>query len=690
MTTVALAGNPNCGKTTLFNRLTGLRQKVGNYPGVTVERRLGFARFGQAEVQVLDLPGTYSLVARSRDEAVAYDALSGWQSEAPDLVVAVVDASNLERSLYLVLSLLEMGKPVIVALNMIDELRRAGHTIDCAALSEALGTGVVAISARSGEGLPDLEGAIEQMVPGGLALAPARVELAPEHELEIATLAELVPKGRSQATWLLSSLASADQAEDFDQEDHPLAHHPDLHEAGRRALEILRAHPDLPLELIRRRHDHARRIADRVLERAKAEGTNRTDRLDAVLLHPLWGSLSFVVVMFLLFQSIFAWAGPFMDLLEVGVGEAQGFLRASLPAGALVDLLADGVVGGVGNVIVFVPQIAFLFGFIAFMEDSGYLARAAYISDRFMSRAGLHGKAFVPLLSGFACAVPAIMAARSIENRRDRLVTILVTPLMTCSARLPVFILILGTLFAHEAPVLGVFSFGGVLLFSMYALSVVTAVACAFILKRTVLQSPTPPLVLELPRYRVPKVSAVLRTVVDRCWAFVKDAGTIILALSIVLWALLYFPRPDPARPEVPAVEQSFAGQLGKAMEPAIEPLGYDWKIGVGLLASFAAREVFVSTMALVYGVDSDDAESESLRDSLRGAKHPDGRRVYTPLVGLSLMIFFLFAAQCMSTIAIIRRETASWRWPIFCLVYMNVLAWVAAFAVYQGGKLFL
>ncbi len=688
MTTIALAGNPNCGKTTLFNRLTGLRQKVGNYPGVTVERRLGLARFGEAEVQVLDLPGTYSLVARSRDEAVAYDALSGWRAEPPDLVVAVVDASNLERSLYLVLSLLELGKPVIVALNMMDELRKAGHAIDCAALSEALGTGVVPISARSGEGLSDLEEAVEQMRPQ--AQATVRVVLSAEHEVEVTRLAEQLPQGRSQATWLLSSLASADQADDFAQEDHPLAHHPDLHQAGREALNILRDHPDLPLELIRRRHDEARRIAQRVLRRARNEGSNRTDRFDAVLLHPVWGTLSFVAVMFMLFQSIFAWAGPFMDLLEAGVGETQAFLRASLPDGALVDLLADGVVGGVGNVIVFVPQIAFLFGFIAFLEDSGYLARAAYISDRFMSKAGLHGKAFVPLLSGFACAVPAIMATRSIENRRDRLVTILVTPLMTCSARLPVFILILGTLFAREAPILGIFSFGGVLLFSMYALSILTAVGCAFVLKRTILKSPTPPLVLELPRYRLPKVGDVLRTMVERCWAFVKDAGTIILALSIVLWALLYFPRPDPSQPEIPAVEQSFAGQLGKAMEPAIEPLGYDWKIGVGLLASFAAREVFVSTMALVYGVDSEDAENESLRDSLRRARHPDGTPVYTPLVGISLMIFFLFAAQCMSTIAIIRRETGTWRWPMFCLVYMNALAYVAALLVYQGGHLLL
>ncbi|MEM1024791.1 MAG: ferrous iron transport protein B [Myxococcota bacterium] len=688
MSTIALAGNPNCGKTTLFNRLTGLRQRVGNYPGVTVERRLGVAKLGPLVVQVVDLPGTYSLVARSRDEAVAYDSLTGRFGEGLDLVVAVVAASNLERSLYLVLSLLELGKPVIVVLNMMDELRSAGHTVDSAGLSEALGVAVVPMSARSGEGLSNLQRAIEQALTQPMGRAPPPVELSGTHETQVFDLGTELPGGRSQALWLLSSLASAESPGAFEQVDHPLAHRSALHKAGKRALGILKAHPELAVEIIRRRHDRARSIAGSVLRRSHSNEPNRTDRLDAVLLHPVWGSLSFLAVMFLLFQSLFAWAAPFMDLIEAGVGQLQGILRSKLPPGALLDLMADGVVGGVGNVIVFVPQIAFLFSFIAVLEDSGYLARAAYVSDRFMSRAGLHGRAFVPLLSGFACAVPAIMAARSIENRRDRLVTILVTPLMTCSARLPVFILIIGTLFAPETSVLGVFSTGGVLLFSMYAISVLTAVSCAFVLKKTILKSPTPPLVLELPPYRLPGIGDVIRRVVERCWAFIKDAGTIILALSIVLWTLLYFPRPDPGLPEVPAVEQSFAGQLGQMIEPVIEPLGYDWRIGVGLLASFAAREVFVSTMALVYGVDTEDAEDEGLRDSLRKARHSDGRLVYTPLVGLSLMVFFLFAAQCMSTIAIIRRETGTWRWPLFCMLYMNALAWLASLLVYQGGRL--
>jgi ferrous iron transport protein B len=687
MTTIALAGNPNCGKTTLFNRLTGLRQRVGNYPGVTVERRSGRTRIHGTEVQVVDLPGTYSLVARSRDEAVAFEFLSGGADCAITerdlgLVVAVVDASNLERNLYLVLSLLELGRPVLVALNMMDELRRAGHRIDQEALSAALGVSVVAISARSGEGLDDLRRAIETAIDRRPEAAPApSLELDPATDAAIGQVQACCPGGRPEALWLLTSLASVDAEIDRHHEDHPLHDRPDLTDAETVARRVLTAHPDLPGSVIRARHRRASDIAGACLQRAEVLEDNFTDRLDRWLLHPWWGWTAFILVMFGLFQSIFAWATPFMDVIEAGVGATQSALRSLLPAGALVDLMADGVVGGVGNVVVFLPQIAFLFLFITLLEDSGYLARAAYISDRLMSKVGLHGRAFIPLLSGFACAVPAIMAARAIENRRDRLVTILVTPLMTCSARLPVFTLILGALFTGPAAWLGVVSVGGLLLFAMYALSVATAIGAAWVLKRTLVRGPTPALVLELPPYRTPSPFGVMKTVGDRCWVFLKDAGSIILAISIVLWALTYFPRGPEGG--APPIGNSIAGTIGHGLEPVIEPLGYDWRIGVGLLGSFAAREVFVSTMALVHDVD----EEEGLRATLRSAVRPDGRPLYTPLVGLSLMVFFLFAAQCMSTVAVIRRETASWRWASFALIYMNVLAWLAAFVVYQGGR---
>ncbi|MGF1508208.1 MAG: ferrous iron transport protein B [Myxococcota bacterium] len=684
MTTVALAGNPNCGKTTLFNRLTGLRQRVGNYPGVTVERRAGHMVIEGSAVQVVDLPGTYSLVARSRDEAVAFEVLSGARSERLDLVVAVVDASNLERNLYLVLSLLELGRPLLVALNMMDELRRAGHTIDVDALSERLGVPVVAISARSGEGVDALKHAIDAALRRPLPPPPRPdLNLDPARQEQIDRLAAACPRGRPEALWLLGSLATVDPGLASAHDDHPLGGRPELLSLEVQAQAFLRQDPALASHVIEARHRSAKHIAEGCLQRAERGTEAFTDRADGWLLHPVWGLLTFVGLMFVLFQSIFAWANPFMDFIESGVTGLQSGLRAFLPAGALADMVVDGAIGGVGNVVVFVPQIAFLFLFITVLEDSGYLARAAYISDRFMAKVGLHGRAFIPLLSGFACAVPAIMAARSIEHRRDRLVTILVTPLMTCSARLPVFTLILGALFAGMPAVLGIFSVSGLLLFGMYTLSVITAVLAAWLLKRTLLRGPTPPLVLELPPYRMPRVSDVLKTVWERCFIFLKDAGTIILALSIVMWALTYFPRaPDGGdRP----VGQTIAGQIGHALEPAIEPLGYDWRIGIGLLGSFAAREVFVSTMALVHDVDED----AGLRQTLRSATwQGSDRPLYTPLVGLSLMVFFLFAAQCMSTVAVIRRETSSWNWALFTVLYMNVLAWVAAFALYQGGRL--
>ena len=456
-------------------------------------------------------------------------------------------------------------------------------------------------------------------------------------------------------------------------------------EAARRELGSLGR--EFSRRVIEARYRRVDEVLSGTVTRSDSGGRSVTDRVDAVILHPVWGGLLFVSVMAVMFQSIFTWAEPVMGAIEDAVGFVQTFLSVILPSGVLADLLVDGVVGGVGNVIVFVPQIAVLFAFVTVLEDTGYLARAAFISDRVMARIGLHGRAFVPLLSGFACAIPAIMATRSIEARRDRLVTILVTPLVSCSARLPVYALIIAALFAHDRTVLGIFTVGGLLMLAMYGLSIVCTVAAAFVLKRTVLKSPTPPLVLELPPYRIPEPGSVVRRVYDRVMVFMRDAGTVILALSIVLWALLYFPRPTalpfdaaaerariersvPAGPDREAaqadldgriqaarVEQSFAGRLGRAIEPAIAPLGYDWKIGIGLLASFAAREVFVSTLGLVYGVGHEaDEESVPLREKLRTVTHPGtDRPIYTPLVGLSLMVFFLLAAQCMSTVAVVR-----------------------------------
>ncbi|MEM6731797.1 MAG: ferrous iron transport protein B, partial [Myxococcota bacterium] len=560
--------------------------------------------------------------------------------------------------------------PVVVALNMVDELERDGHAIDHTRLSALLECPVVPMVASTGAGVDALSAALESLKP---ADGERRYRLQPEHEAAIEEVGRGGDVSDGVAIWTIGSVALGRPVES---------------EAERAARAQIERHVELPSAIITARQHAAKSISDEVLRRGP-ERVSRTDRIDAIVLHPLWGLALFALVMFVVFQSIFAWADPAVGAIEALVALAQDGVRTLFGEGALIDLLADGIVGGVGNVIVFVPQIAFLFLFIAVLEDSGYLARVALLSDRVMAGAGLHGRAFVPLLSGFACAIPAIMAARTVEHPRDRLITILVTPLMSCSARLPVYALMIGALFAGSTTVLGVFSLGGAMLFALYALSVVIAVAAAFVLKRFVLRGETPSLVLELPPYRAPRVRGVVRRVFERCWLFVKEAGTVILAISIVLWALLYFPRPQIGMSDAQAVEHSIAGRIGHGIEPAIEPLGYNWQIGVGLLSSFAAREVFVSTMALVHGRDPElDAEDPGLRATIQSVRDPEtGESVYTPLTGLSLMVFFLVAMQCMSTLAVIRRETKSWRWPVFALVYMNVLAYGLAFVVYQGGR---
>lgn len=725
MRTVALAGNPNSGKTTLFNQLTGLRQRVGNYPGVTVERRVGRASF--APIDVIDLPGTYSLIAQGRDEAVAFEVIAGHSEAPPDLTVVVIDASNLQRNLYLCLSILELGRPALIALNMMDLAKARGIEIDSGKLSEALGVPVFPIVAKSGESVKELEQALKQLLAKPPPPYPRAWRLSDEEEAVVAELAETLG-GTGQegaAIWALCSAASAST-----ERDDPLAGLPDFAQPIAKAKAQLGAQlVEFPAEVIKARYEVARALTqDCEHKGALKSGPTRTDRIDAWLLHPLFGAVFFVLVMALVFQGLFAWSDPLIGAIEDSVGWLQGVIGGFLPEGILRDFLIDGVVGGVGSVIVFVPQIALLFALLAVMEDSGYLARAAFLSDRLMARIGLHGRAFVPLISGFACAVPAVMATRSIESRRDRLVTILVTPLISCSARLPVYTLLIAALFASDQPVFGVFNVGGVIMVALYALSVAVAILVAFVLKRTLLSGPTPPLVLELPPYRRPELRSVLRRAVDRAWVFIRQAGTVILACSIILWALLYFPRPDIHAQEAERVkveqryqaaleraedtaqieaaheealsrlddeaaakqlQDSYAGRIGHLLVPIIRPLGFDWKIGVGLLASFAAREVFVSTMGLIYGVGEADEESASLRERLHAELDPEtGRPVYTPLVGLSLMIFFLLAAQCMSTLAAIKRETNSWRWPIFSMLYMNALAWLGSFLVFQGGKL--
>ena len=677
--TVALAGNPNAGKTTLFNALTGLRQKVANYPGVTVERKEGVWRVSrETAARLVDLPGLYSLRAASLDEQIARDALTGKIKglDAPDVIVAAVDATNIERNLYLLTQLLEYGTPTVVALTMTDEAERAGVEVDAVKLSESLKVPVVPVVARRRRGLEELAGVVERAARGGRKV----------HDYPFV-------EGGGKA---------GNGGGDSDAADTSA--------------------------VIRRYAWIERAVGDAVSRKEESGGRKLSEKIDGVLTHKIFGLPILVLTLLVLFQAIFSWATLPMDLLDRAFGALGEAARGGLPPGLLADLVVDGVIAGVGGVLVFLPQIVLLFLFISLLEDTGYMARAAFLLDRVMRGVGLHGKAFLPLMSSFACAIPGVMATRTIENPKDRLATIMIAPLMSCSARLPVYTLMIGAFFSGRY-VFGFLAVGALLMVAMYALGVVVAVVVALILKRTLLKAPAPPLIIELPPYRLPNPKTLLLNVSQRAGMFVKRAGTVIFALSILLWGLMNFPRPaadaqgrpaaavvanstaappaEPARPgeaaggmseEARAAEAaergeilrySIAGRIGRAVEPVIAPLGYDWKIGIGLISSFAARETFVSTMSILYNVGQDEgAESESLLQAVRDARREDGSPVWSPLLALSTMLFYLLAFQCMATFSVVRRETGSWGWTFLMVGYMTALAYAAAFLTYQGGRL--
>lgn len=707
---VALLGNPNVGKTSLFNHLTGQSARVGNYPGVTVERRVGRMQLPatdapseRADVELVDVPGTYSLAARSQEERVAIDEVLGLRGQPPPaLAVVVVDAGQLVRNLYLVLQLLELRVPCVLALNMVDEVQEDPPRPE--AIERILGVPCVPTNGRTGAGVPELEGAIAR----ALVHRPhPRIHLAypPDLVRAMDRVAEALPpawrgsveRDRALATWALSSLDEEDELEDLPAE---------LRE---RVLDVLREGMDVDLAIVTARYDfldsHRKDFFQKPpTGRAKARMSEKVDR---ILLHPAYGFLAFLGIMLLVFQSLFTWSDPAIGLIEEAIGWLQEKATATLPEGLVADLVTEGLLGGVGNVVVFLPQILLLFFFIGLLEDSGYMARVAYLMDRIMRSLGLHGRAFVPLLSGFACAVPAILATRTMERQRDRLLTMMVVPLMTCSARLPVYTLVIAALF----PPLGWFGIPvqGLLMIAMYLFSVVIALLAAGVLGRTVIRGRRVPLILELPPYRLPRVAGTARMMVERAGQFLREAGTVILVCTVVLWALLSFPRgssEEPVRGTPPSEQatlaeagttaeppgsnlaNSYGAQLGKALEPVVAPLGFDWKIATGIVGAFAAREVFISTMALVYGMGEVDDEAIPLRERMRAERRADGAHAYPPLVGLSLMVFFALACQCMSTLAVVRRETGGWRWPAFLFGYMTALAYAASLLVYQGGKL--
>ncbi len=680
---VAIAGNPNCGKSTIFNALTGLRQKVGNYPGVTVERKEGtfFGSHGE-QMTLLDLPGSYSLQVRSPDEAVSRDVLLGRlpSEPRPDVVICVVDASNLERNLYLVAQTLELKLPVVVALNMVDMAEEAGILIDVSALSAALDVPVIPMVASKGKGFVELKQAVSRSpLPAPTKTAPMPPIIGTE-AAKIAALLPVAPEVAEAEALLLLTLH--DRAlDELAEHQRPVV---DAVHAGQARLREIGLDPiSSPVEA---RYAWIQDVCEAAV--SKPGGNHHTlsfsDRLDMILTHRVWGWLVFLGAMAMMFFFIFTVAQWPMDWLDKGCTLFGKWLGDHMADGNFRSLVTDGVIKGAGRVVVFLPQILILYFFLGILEDTGYMARAAFIMDRLMSKVGLHGKSFIPLLSSFACAIPGIMAARTVENRKDRLVTILVAPLMSCSARLPVY----GLMIAVLTPVASAWTKSGIML-SMYMLGLVAAFLMAWLFKRTLLKSETPMLLLELPPYRAPSLKTIAIRMWERAGIFLRRAGTVILALSVLLWALAKFPEPsNHEATKAEALSGSIAGRMGHTLEPLIKPLGFDWKIGIGLIGSFAAREVFVSTMSTVYNVESDEDNTEPLRDIMRSETRDDGSPVFTPLVCVALMVFYVLAMQCISTVAIVRRETNSWRWPLFQVVYMTALAWIGSFIVFQGGKL--
>lgn len=704
--TVVLVGNPNVGKTTLFNALTGENAKVANYPGITVERRSATLQLpGNAgSVELVDVPGAYSLCARSLEERVALDAVLGINGNPkPSLAVLVCDAGQLRRNLYLATQLVEFRIPALIALTMADEVPERAP--DAAAVGAIFGLSCINVNGRKREGTDALAEAIASAIQN-THLGDARVEYGAELRRDIDRVASVLPpslrsdveRDRAMASWALLSLEEQDELE------VPSALREACDEVRKDAASKGR---DIDLEIVAARYAFIDRALERgVFSPSDVAEVDFTERWDRVLLHPLWGSLVFLFVMLVVFQSLFAWSDPLIGLIETAVSVLHEFAVSNLPPGLLSEAFTEGVIVGVGNVIVFLPQILLLFLFVGLLEDSGYMARVAYLMDRVLRSAGLHGRAFVPMLSGLACAVPAILATRTMERRRDRLLTMMVVPLMTCSARLPVYTLIIGALFPPTS-VFGFLPVQGLLMVSMYVFATGMTVLAALVLGHTVVRGKSIPLLLELPRYRWPSVGNTLRMMWQRAREFLTEAGTVILGFTIVLWVLLSFPRADvgaqvtvdeapiaaqgasPAEPEPGnQLRDSYGGRLGHMLEPVMAPLGFDWKISVGIIGAFAAREVFVSTLGLVFGLEDADAEPEPLRDQMRAETRADGAPAYPPLVGLSLLVFFALACQCMSTLAVVKRETGSWRWPALMFVYMTALAYAASFIVYQGGRL--
>jgi ferrous iron transport protein B len=694
---IALVGNPNSGKSSLFNHLTGLNQKIGNFPGVTVDKKTGPCALPDGSIAAItDFPGVYSIYPRSIDERIVSEVLLNHHGEnTPDKVVVVADATNLKRGLLLLTQIVDMGLPTILVLNMMDLVAKAGISYDFNMLSKRLGVPVIPVNARRGTGLDELKAQIAKPLGASENIVfPVWKEVAkPVQELR-----EKIGVDNDYEAYLF-----------LEQPESLKFLTPDRLTS---VADIRERHHFFPgkfqgAETIQR-YSYIQDLLNQVtLKNTDDSWKKNTTRLDSILTHKVWGYVIFFGILFLIFQAIFPWASVPMDFIDAVFASLGAYLGRVLPAGPLTSLLAEGIVPGIGGIVIFVPQIAILFAFISMLEESGYMARVVFLMDKFMRKFGLNGKSVVPLMSGVACAIPAIMATRTIDNWKERTITILVTPLMSCSARLPIFTILIALIVPDEKA-LGFFNLQGLALMGLYLLGFVAAIGAAWIMKLIIRVKERSYLIMELPTYRVPKWSNVGYTIVEKTKAFVFEAGKIILAISVILWVLAsYGPADRMAAAEQTVIsrtkdemltpqeledrvaayklENSYAGVIGKAIEPVIRPLGYDWKIGIALITSFAAREVFVGTMATIYSIGSSKDDDSTIKQRMKEEINPEtGGPRFTPAVGLSLLVFYTFAMQCMSTLAVVYRETKGWKWPTIQLVYMTVLAYVSAWIVFE------
>lgn len=698
-----MVGNPNTGKTTIFNALTGLRQKIGNYPGVTVERKVGTSIIEGVLHKIIDLPGAYSLNYKKLDERVTYEALLGtYEHEAtPDLILMVVDASNLDRNLYLATQVMDLGIPMILVLNMADVADENGIKNDVGEIEKQLGIPTIAISAKKTSEIEKLKtfiGSAKMVVPTSMQWLSDEVLINATEKIvnDWIEPSTNIPE-RAYKIEALRLISEGEITDSFYTYSNK--------EAGTQAIQEARELIEgqggnaMAVEVLNR-YNFIGECTSVSTEKSPEVKKTLTDKIDAVVTHRVFGPGIFAGVLLVMFQAIFTWATPFMDFIDLLFIETGNWVANTLPPGMLNDLLVEGVIAGLGGVVIFLPQILFLFFFIYVLEGTGYMARAAFVMDGFMTKVGLHGRSVVPLMSGFACAIPGIMATRTIENWRDRIITIMVLPFMACSARLPVYALLIAA-FVPSTKVLGIFTLQGITFFALYIFGILTAIIAAATMKRFFPKGKETPFIMELPAYKMPKWSVVFHNVADRGRIFITEAGKIIVALSIVLWFLASFPKVDQQQAEADLLpgesiesyqlKHSFAGKFGQLIEPTIKPLGFDWKIGISLLTSFAAREVMVGTLNTIYSIEDDGEDISTLRQKLIEDINPEtGKPVYTLATALALMVFFALAMQCMSTLAVVRRETNSWKWPVSMFAYMGVLAYLAAFLTFHLTNVFI